>query len=111
MSTCDKIRNTITTYCGLDCTGCEFVESQGCKGCIATKGRPFHVSEGQEPCAVAKCAIEHGVTFCGECGEFPCQLLTDFSNDPDYGDNPKGARIENCKRLCAALQKEKEQDT
>ena len=95
----NKIETTITTYCGLNCIGCEFVESHGCKGCIATKGRPFHVAEGQEPCAVAKCAIEHGVTFCGECGEFPCRLLVDFSNDPDYGDNPKGARIEHCKRL------------
>lgn len=104
----DDLKTTITTYCGLDCTDCEFVKSCGCRGCVATKGRPFHVSPEQEPCPVAKCAMERGAAFCGECEEFPCELLKSYSNDPEHGDTPKGARIEACKQLAAALREEKE---
>lgn len=97
---------TVTAYCGLDCATCEFVESSGCKGCIATKGFPFHAEK--EPCSVAKCAIEKGAAFCGACKKFPCKLLESFSNDPEYGDNPKGARIDRCRKLKSALNAEKE---
>lgn len=94
-----KTRDTITAYCGLECAGCEFVKSFDCKGCTATKGRPFHVSPGQEPCAVASCALKKGVAFCGDCGEFPCGLLQSFSEDPEHGDTPKGARICRCREM------------
>lgn len=87
----------ITTYCGLDCDNCDWKEPCHCSGCIATKGFAFHCKD--EPCPVAACAMEHKVSFCGECGEFPCKLLTDYSNDPEHGDTPKGARIENCREL------------
>lgn len=87
----------ITTYCGLDCDNCEWKEPCNCSGCTATLGFAFHCKN--EACPVAKCAIGNNLGFCGECGEFPCKLLTDYSNDPDHGDNPKGARIENCVQL------------
>lgn len=90
-------KKNLTTYCGLDCTDCEFVESCHCGGCISTKGFPFHASE--KPCPVAECAINRGAAFCGECESFPCELLQSYSNDPEHGDNPKGARIENCRAL------------
>lgn len=106
MNQLPKTREEITCYCGLECNGCEFVESCHCGGCIATKGRPFHVSAEQEACAVAKCAMEKGVVFCGDCGEFPCGLLQSFSNDPEYGDKPKGARIQRCRHIKEALDKE-----
>lgn len=102
MSQLQKQKQEITTYCGLDCNGCEFVESCHCGGCIATKGRPFHVSPEQEACPVAKCALERGVTFCGECESFPCELLQSYSNDPEHGDKPQGARILRCRELMAA---------
>lgn len=87
----------IDTYCGLVCEGCEFIESCGCGGCIATCGKPFH---GE--CEVAKCALEKNVKFCGVCGEFPCDLLKSYSFDKEHGDN--GERIENCKRLARESQ-------
>jgi hypothetical protein len=43
--------------------------------------------------------MEKGVLFCGECEEFPCKLLNDYSCDPEHGDNPAGARIENCRKV------------
>lgn len=87
----------ITTYCGLDCDRCDWKEPCHCNGCTATKGFAFHCKD--EPCPVAACAMEHKISFCGECGEFPCKLLTDYSNDPEHGDTPKGARIAHCKEL------------
>jgi putative acetyltransferase len=79
--------------CGLHCTGCEYKVTCGCGGCIATSGHPFH---GE--CPVAKCCQEKGLPHCGECPEIPCELLTQYSCDPEHGDTPQGARIEQCKQ-------------
>ena len=83
----------IDTRCGLRCDGCEYVESCNCGGCIATNGHPFH---GE--CPVAMCCQEKGFLHCGECPQIPCDLLTAYSCDPEHGDNPHGARIEQCKK-------------
>lgn len=88
------MKEIIDTYCGLSCKECEYREKNNCKGCIATKGKPFH---GE--CKVAECAKNKRVGFCGECADFPCKTIEDYSNDEEHGDNPKGARIERCKQL------------
>jgi len=93
----------VTTYCGLDCTNCQWKEPCGCNGCVSTKGFPFHCKE--EACPVALCAISKGLPFCGMCADFPCQLLTDYSCDPEHGDTPQGARIENCRLIRSLLNK------
>lgn len=89
----------VDTYCGLTCENCEYKEKCNCGGCIATEGKPFHGG-----CEVAECAKKRKIRFCGECCDFPCELLKRYSFDKEQGDN--GARIENCKRLKAALVKE-----
>ena len=71
----------VESMCGCICSSCEFVEKCGCKGCFASKGYPFH---GE--CKFALCCMERGHTYCGQCAEFPCQKLTDFAYDPEYGD-------------------------
>ena len=94
LSNLQKWREQIVdSRCGLICNGCEYVESHSCKGCVATNGHPFH---GE--CPVATCCQEKGHTHCGECAEIPCALLTQYSCDPVHGDNPHGARIEQCKK-------------
>ena len=65
----------IDSRCGLHCTGCPYKTSHGCQGCIETKGNQFH----------------------GECEAFPCELLERYSCDPEHGDTPPGARIEQCR--------------
>ncbi len=85
----------VTAFCGLECTGCEWKESCGCEGCVATGGMPFHAKD--EPCPIAACAMSKNVSFCGVCRQFPCKLLNDYSFDKEHGDNPPGQRIENCK--------------
>ncbi len=101
MTKFEALRKKIDTYCGLSCEDCEYREKAGCKGCIATKGRPFH---GE--CAVASCAIEKKRGFCGECESFPCELLESYSNDEAHKDSPKGKRIQRCKEMKAALVQE-----
>ena len=86
----------IDSRCGLHCTGCEYKESCGCGGCIETNGEPFH---GE--CPVAVCCQNKGFVHCGECPEIPCALLTQYSCDPEHGDTPQGARIEQCKQWFA----------
>ncbi len=83
----------VDSRCGLHCTGCEYKVTYGCSGCIETNGNPFY---GQ--CSVAKCCQDKGLTHCGECPDIPCELLTQYSCDSEYGDKPQGARIEQCKR-------------
>ena len=86
-------KDRIDSRCGLHCTGCEYKESCNCGGCIETDGHPFH---GE--CPVAVCCQEKGIVHCGECAEFPCNLLKQYSCDPEHGDTPAGARIEQCKK-------------
>lgn len=79
----------IDTRCGLCCAVCEYKSPCNCGGCVATNGKPFHGD-----CPVATCAQNKKLMHCGECDEFPCKLLSDFSSDPNHGDTPSGARIE-----------------
>ena len=83
----------LDTYCGLCCKTCTYREMCNCKGCVETKGNPFH---GE--CPLAVCCTEKGYSHCGECPDIPCELLTQYSCDPEHGDTPCGARIERCLR-------------
>lgn len=87
---------TFDTYCGLSCASCDCKEAMNCGGCIATEGNPFHGT-----CEVAECAKSRKKRFCGECEDFPCDLLKKYSFDNEHGDD--GARIENCTRIKKAL--------
>lgn len=83
----------IDSRCGLHCTGCEWKDSHGCNGCIETDGNPFH---GE--CPIAQCCQTKDFTHCGECLNIPCELLTQYSCDPEHGDKPSGTRIEQCRQ-------------
>lgn len=91
-------KTTIDSRCGLHCTGCEYKISCGCGGCIETNDNPFHGK-----CPVAACCQDNGYIHCGECPDIPCELLMQYSCDPVHGDNPKGARIMQCKRWAITL--------
>lgn len=84
----------IDTRCGLCCESCGFREPCNCGGCIATNGHPFH---GE--CPVAVCCQEKGFVHCGQCPDLPCVLMVQYSiEDKEHGDNPPGARIEQCRK-------------
>jgi len=87
----------IDSRCGLSCSDCSWKSSQSCGGCIETDGHPFH---GE--CPVALCCQDKGYNHCGECDIIPCDTLYAYSYlDPEHGDKPQGARVEQCRRWAA----------
>lgn len=83
-------------YCGLACEACsvyiasceggETLERRAskagmtademfCKGCRSDKTSPYCTA-----CEMKKCIRQKGLTWCSECEEYPCKLLTDFQN-------------------------------
>ena len=64
------------SYCGLDCTKCEWNSS--CSGCKATGGKPF----GGNICPLAKCCAEHSFTSCESCApscSLKARLIAEFN--------------------------------
>lgn len=54
------------SQCGLNCLLCPMGLGGYCPGCGG--------GEGNQSCAIARCAMEQGVgEFCGRCGRFPCE--------------------------------------
>lgn len=54
--------------CGLNCLLCPMRLGEYCPGCGG--------GEGNQSCAIARCAMERGVgEFCTRCGRFPCERL------------------------------------
>lgn len=47
-------------------------EKLPCPGCREVEGLCPVLPE---PCATYRCAVDHGVNFCHECDEFPCEKL------------------------------------
>lgn len=83
----------VESRCGICCSKCEFQLQGNCKGCINIK-KPFWA----ESCPVKSCCENKKIECCGECSDFPCDLLKSFAYDEKQGDN--GLRLENCKMWC-----------
>lgn len=80
----------IQSRCGLLCNECEYRESMNCSGCTNIE-KPFWGGS----CPVKSCCEGRGHSFCGECSDFPCDLLHSFSYAEEQGDD--GRRIEQCR--------------
>lgn len=77
-------------YCGTYCETCDWKEKMNCKGCKAHASEVFWGT-----CKIAACAMEKGLSHCGECDDVPCEKLEDAYKDPEHGDN--GERLTNLK--------------
>lgn len=67
----------VVGICGLFCGTCPSYADDICDGCLSDRVRG--------DCAVCShgfrtCAKDHGVTWCKECRDFPCQRLLDFKD-------------------------------
>jgi hypothetical protein len=80
----------IESRCGILCSQCEYREQTNCKGCVAID-KPFW----GESCPVKSCCEVRDHDHCGQCSEFPCDLLNQFAYDKEQGDD--GKRIETCR--------------
>lgn len=74
--------------CGAYCGTCEWKSQMNCPGCLTAKGDMFWGA-----CGVAKCVIAKGILHCGFCSELPCELLLQYCDNPEHGDN--GERLAN----------------
>lgn len=59
-----KRDNPLFSLCGLNCGLCSMRLGGHCPGC----------GQGNKPCKVARCGMEHGVEYCFQCGEYPCAI-------------------------------------
>lgn len=80
----------IESRCGLCCDTCEYKAGLGCKGCLNFSQPPW----GQ--CPIKTCCEGKGYRHCGDCENFSCKQLIDFSNDKEHGD--QGRRILQCQK-------------
>ncbi len=67
----------VTGICGLFCETCPAYIAEMCSGCLSD-----HVADFCKDCrhGFRDCAKEHKVTWCNECGDFPCDRLRKFKD-------------------------------
>jgi len=75
--------------CGVCCKVCERKEKVKCNGCIHME-KPFWGGT----CGVKSCCEAKGLNHCGECEEFPCELLSNMGKEQGYDPMLK---IEQCR--------------
>ena len=64
-------------FCGVDCSVCSDYISEKCPGCRQTEW-----PEG-DACPPVSCCGERAIRFCGECGQFPCEMMKDFYRESE----------------------------
>jgi len=89
----------MTAPCGMDCFNCQAYlagedadlraaisarlglspEAAKCEGCRNAGGIIAFLGD-REPCAVFRCTADEKISFCFECGGFPCDLLHPYAD-------------------------------
>lgn len=80
----------ISSRCGIRCEDCRYLKDGVCSGKCCEIFKPFW----GDACPIKTCCEDRHLQHCGQCTEFPCDLLKQFSYDPQQGDN--GLRIQTC---------------
>ena len=70
--------------CGVCCNSCERKEAVNCKGCLEMKG-PFWGGV----CEVKACCEEKELNHCGECVEFPCEMVATMGISQGFDPKPR----------------------
>lgn len=76
--------------CGICCNRCERREEANCKGCTNME-KPFWGGD----CGVKTCCESKHLNHCGECGDFPCEMLAGMGKEQGFDPQP---RLEQCRR-------------
>ncbi len=64
-------------YCGVDCSVCGDYLDGKCPSCRESDW------SGSDICLPVKCCVDKGISLCGQCGEFPCQMMSEFYQESD----------------------------
>jgi hypothetical protein len=96
--------NKLIAYCGLDCGACSFKVAYDQKNNQHVKDMPSKYDKYKDTplqfcpgckldnqdngCEIRDCARSKNISNCGECDQFPCELLIKFNNDgiPHHSD-------------------------
>ena len=70
--------------CGVCCDKCERKEKVHCTGCI-TMEKPFWGGD----CLVKSCCEGRKLNHCGECPDFPCEMLSTMGVKEGFDPEPK----------------------
>ena len=71
----ENIKYETLSYCGIFCGTCKnYKQNMNCAGC---RNEP----ELLHDCPSRACAMERKLLHCGQCSEFPCDVLNNFYND------------------------------
>ncbi|MCQ4794215.1 DUF3795 domain-containing protein [Anaerofustis stercorihominis] len=76
--------------CGVPCSECERKEDVGCIGCLNME-KPFWGGD----CHVKKCAEDKDYHHCGECKDFPCEVVSTMGTEMGFDPKP---RLDNLKK-------------
>ena len=91
------------SVCGVNCKSDCRVYQVECAGCNELKGRvSWAAYYSKEHCPIYECAVQKGLSSCGDCGLAPCKIWYDTRN-PDASDAEFAAdiasRLNNLKQL------------
>ena len=64
-------------YCGVDCGVCGDYTAGTCPGCRKS------VWPAKDPCPPVGCCGRREISCCGECGDFPCEMMRGFYEESE----------------------------
>lgn len=68
---------TYIAYCGVDCSACSDFVNGKCPGCRQSEWTEENI------CLPVKCCREKQIACCGECMQFPCEVMKDFYEESE----------------------------
>lgn len=72
---------SLAAPCGLYCGICSTLLDGLCHGCGCLKDDCF-AAEKHKICQIYRCTLKRKLKDCGECSDFPCTTLIQFTFDP-----------------------------
>lgn len=76
--------------CGVSCDACARREAVHCRGCPNME-KPFWGGD----CGVKSCCESKRLNHCGECADFPCEMVAAMGVEQGFDPTP---RLDNCRR-------------
>ena len=73
----ELLRVACIAYCGVDCAACPDYTEQNCPGC-----RESEWPDG-DPCPPVACCQKREIDFCGQCADFPCEMMREFYEESE----------------------------
>ncbi len=67
-----EINEDLIAKCGFYCGSCPAYISKKCKGCVEQRKKG--------DCYTRDCVLQQGINYCGECKNFPCQIILSREN-------------------------------